>query len=360
MGLPHTLAIRRPDDFHVHFRRGAMLENVLPHTAEHFGRALVMPNTDPPILTGADAHRYQEEILGACGGQFRQTFEPLMTIQIVPGTTPAQVREAKSVGVIAGKIYPRGLTTNSENGVVDYTALTPVYEAMQTCGMVLSLHGESPDAGVFCLDREARFLDTLKWIVERFPSLQIVLEHTTTAEAVKVVLGLPVNVAATITVHHLFLTLDDVAGGKLKPHYFCKPLAKRPEDRAALIQAALSGNPKFFLGTDSAPHPRQAKECAACSAGIFTAPVALPLLAQFFSQHNKLDRLENFTSVFGASAYGLPSNAGTVTLGLTEEPGAAAEVPAEYGGVVPFTYGGGRLAWRVFDRTLRPTRRRRT
>lgn len=347
MDTTRSLTICEPDDFHVHLRRGAMLHNVLPHTAEHFARALVMPNTDPPILTAEDVVAYEEEILSACSGRYRGYFEPLMTIQIVPQTTPAQVKAADRAGAVAGKIYPRGVTTNSQNGVMNYQALAPVFQAMQDYGMVLSLHGESPDPEVFCLDREAVFLETLNWIAEHFPGLRIVLEHVTTAAAVKVVLDLPENVAATVTVHHLILTLDDVVGGKLKPHYFCKPLAKRPEDRAAIVQAALNGNPKFFLGTDSAPHSRQAKECAACSAGIFTAPVALPMLAEFFNGHHALDKLEDFTSVFGANFYGLPSNTDTLTLALNEDAGQAAEVPAEYGGVVPFTYGSGHLTWSV-------------
>ncbi len=213
--------------------------------------------------------------------------------------------------------------------------------------MVLSLHGESPDPSVFCLDREAAFLETLIWIAERFPGLRIVLEHVTTAAAVQTIISLPARVAATITVHHLFITLDDVAGGKLKPHFFCKPLAKRPEDRAAIGQVAKSGNPKFFLGTDSAPHPREAKECAACSAGIFTAPVAMPMLAFFFEAQGVLERLESFTSRFGADFYGLPLNPGRME--LCQKPCNAEGwlVPEEFGGVVPFTHFKQTLDWRV-------------
>lgn len=324
-----------------------MLEEVLPYTARQFQRALVMPNTEPPILTADDAMRYREEILSACGGRHRSSFEPLMSMQIVPETSPAQILAARHAGVIAGKIYPRGMTTNSENGVLDYEKLTPIYEAMESCGMVLSLHGESPDPMVFCLDREAAFLDTLRWIAERFPGLRIVLEHVTTERAVRTIEALPGNVAATITVHHLFLTLDDVAGGKLKPHYFCKPLAKRPSDRDAVVYAALSGNPKFFLGTDSAPHPRESKECAACSAGIFTAPVAMPMLAEFFEQHGQLDKLEWFTSVFGAQFYDLQQNQGGLRLERCDEPVPTEELPATDGGVVYFSHPRLQRWWRT-------------
>jgi dihydroorotase len=264
-----------------------------------------------------------------------------MTIQITENTKPETVFKAKEVGAIAGKVYPRGMTTNSENGVGDYKAIDPVLAAMQTCGMVALFHGESPNPDVFCLDREVKFLKTLKAIAAKFPRLKIVLEHVTTAEAVKCVTELPDNVAATITVHHLFLTLNDVIGDKLEPHHFCKPVAKRPKDRAALIAAATGGNPKFFLGTDSAPHLKEAKECASGCAGVYTVPVAIPLLFQRFKQYDATDKLENFGSGFGADFYGLPRNKETIAL-IREK----WTVPPIYNGIVPF-WAGKEIDWRI-------------
>jgi dihydroorotase len=267
-----------------------------------------------------------------------------MTIKIVPSTTPATIREAKAAGVVAGKLYPEGVTTNSSDGVRDFMELADVFGAMAEAGLVLCLHGETPDA--FCLDREEAFLaEVLPTIAASFPGLRIVLEHVSTAAAVEWVRGqAPAgahDVAATITVHHLLLTLDDVVGGMLAPHHFCKPVAKRPADRAAIVAAAVSGDPRFFLGTDSAPHLRAAKEAAHGCAGVFTAPVALPLLAARFDEHDALDRLEAFCSGHGARFYGLPGNEGTVQ--LVREPWT---VPADCAGVVPLA-AGTTLPWRV-------------
>ncbi len=324
------ITIRRPDDFHVHFRRGEMLRTVAPHTAAQFARALVMPNTDPPILLAADALVYRDEIRQATGPDF----EPLMTIQITDSTTPEVVREARDSGVVAGKVYPRGVTTNSHNGVTDFQALDAVFGEMGRVGMVLSIHGQHPTA--FILRREGAFLGTLRDLAARFPHLRIVLEHVSTQDAVRTVAELPANVAATITLHHLQLTLDDVlADGGLRPHNYCQPVAQAPEDRSALRQASVSGNPKFFFGSDSAPHPREHKESACGCAGVFTAPVILPALAQ--SQGVQ----EPFLSEFGARFYGLPLNAGTVT--LVEEDWT---VPEEIGGVVPFR-AGETLHWKL-------------
>lgn len=332
--MSHT--IRRPDDFHVHLRESAMLKLVAPHTAKSFARALIMPNTKKPILTGQDALHYKQAILsaGAMGD-----FEPLMTIKLVGSTTPETIQQAKELDVIAGKYYPEGVTTNSEDGVRDIKQLYPVFAAMETCGMVLCLHGES--VGVFSMDREGHFLQDLKEVAFTFPQLRIVLEHVTTAAAVTVVRYGPPNIAATITVHHLVLTLDDIVGDKLNPHAFCKPIAKRPEDRDALLEAAMSGNPKFFLGTDSAPHSQKTKECASGCAGIFSAPVALAVLAQVFDTFEALDKLEAFTSEHGANFYGLPLNARMLT--LSDDPWV---VPEMYGPVVPFR-AGHTLNWRV-------------
>jgi dihydroorotase len=317
-----TLTIRRPDDFHVHVRQGDMLAPMVEATARYFARALIMPNTNPPILTDADVTAYENEILAVSP----LSFDPLMTIKIVPETTPMQIREAHRADVTAGKLYPDGVTNNSANGVRDFKALSPVFATMEEIGMVLCLHGEDPGEDVFCLDREEKFLETLQWILEAFPGLKVVMEHLSTA----------------VTAHHLEITLDDVIGDKLRPHHFCKPVAKRPQDRARLIAAVTEpGQKKFFLGTDSAPHYRGAKECDCGAAGVFTAPLALPLLAEIFEQHGALDRLEAFTSVNGARFYGLPLNQGMLT--LVREPWT---VPEDYSGVVPLR-AGKTLQWRV-------------
>ena len=307
------LSIRRPDDFHVHLREREMLQLVAPLTAKHFARALVMPNLWQPVVTGFDVSRYRDAIQKAADNP---SFTPLMTIKLLDGLTPETILTARAAGAIAAKLYPRGVTTNSDDGVSDPLALGTVYETMEACGMVLCLHGETP--GVFCMEREAAFLDTLGEIVVRHPKLKIVLEHVTTAQAVSFVMLAPENVAATITVHHLVLTLDDVVGEKIKPHHFCKPIAKTPHDLRILRRAATSGSPKFFLGTDSAPHSLAHKECSAGCAGVFTAPVALPVLAEVFEQEEALDKLEAFTSEFGARFYGLPLNDGTIW--ITKEP----------------------------------------
>lgn len=330
------LSIRRPDDMHLHLRQGSMLATVLPHTLSQFARAVIMPNLTPPVLNVGDLQRYRQEIEVLLPDK---AFTPLFTFKIVASTTPELVQDLKRAGAVAGKLYPEGVTTNSEDGVKDIPALYPVFQEMQKCGLVLCLHGEMP--GVFSLDRETAFLSVLENIAKEFPDLKIVLEHITTAAAVRLVEALPANVAASITVHHLELTLDDVIGDKISPHSFCKPVAKRPEDRAALLGVVLSGNKKFFLGTDSAPHPQDKKECAFGCAGVYSAPVALPVLAQIFEAHQALEKLEAFCSENGALFYGLPLNTGTVT--LVKETWTVLE---KYGEVVPF-YAGRQLAWQV-------------
>jgi dihydroorotase len=334
-----TLTIRQPDDFHVHLRQGQMLKDVLPYSSE-FGRLMVMPNTVPPVLNANDADKYLEEIVSAMHlYPHRPTI--IMSLQVIPATTPEVIRAAMKHGVRVGKVYPKGMTTNSENGVEDYRALYDTFGAMEEVGMILSLHGEHPSPTLDCLDREMAFMEILAWIVETFPRLRIVLEHVTTSVAVGTVMEMPNNVAATITVHHMVLTLNNVIGHMLEPHHFCKPVAKRIADRAMLIQAAISDNGKFFLGTDSAPHLKGKKECASGCAGIFTAPVALPLLAEVFESRSALKRLENFTSRFGAEFYGLPLNDRTVTLEKTP-----CKVPEEISGIVPFM-AGKTTTWRV-------------
>lgn len=331
-----TIAIRKPDDFHCHFRTGQMLQRVVPFTAAVFARAIAMPNTKPSKQTRQDAIAYRGEILDAVGNDF----QPLMTIEVTDRTTPKMIKDAVDANVIAGKFYPQGVTTNSQNGVSDFDALNPVFAEMERCRMRALFHGEDPSPGVFCLDRERSFLKTLRKIVETFPELKIVLEHVSTDNALFAVSTYD-NVAATITAHHLLLTLDDVVGGLISPHNFCKPLAKRPEDRDALLKAATSGNPKFFFGSDSAPHSRGTKECAHGCAGCFTAPVVLPLLAQIFEECDALDKLQGFVSEFGADFYGLPRNTGTITLFKEDW-----VVPEEYEGTALF-WGGKTLHWKT-------------
>lgn len=305
----HDIVIRRPDDFHVHLREGRMLERVVPLTAQSFARALVMPNLSArPIVTADDLDWYQAEI---CRWTQGTGFKPLMTLMLTADTTPSIIREAKALGCIAVKYYPKGMTTNSEHGVEDLFEQDKVLSTIESERLVLCLHGEQ--IGAFCLDREMAFLTTLERLAARYPKLRIVMEHITTADAVNRVKQLPVTVAATITVHHLSLTLDDVIGGFCRPHYFCKPIPKRDRDRRALLKAAFSGNGKFFLGTDSAPHTVQAKESACGCAGVFTAPVALPFLCELFRRVNKVRRLGPFVSEFGAQFYELPLNEELVT-----------------------------------------------
>jgi dihydroorotase len=333
------LEIPTPDDWHVHLRQDWMLEYTIEQSAMHFGRVLVMPNLLPPVRSGDDAFKYREDIL-AWRRFSKKSFEPFMTIKLMPDTTPEMIHEAFKRCVIAGKMYPEGVTTNSEDGIKDLSMMDPVFKAMEDVGMVLSLHGEVP--GVFCMDRERAFLNTLGALAHRFPRLRIVLEHITTKEAVKTVRALPINVAATVTVHHLVLTLDDVVGGSLQPHNFCKPIAKSHEDREVLREAVISGNPKFFSGTDSAPHPKEKKECASGCAGVYTAPVAMPILAQVFEEEGALDKLANFTSKFGADFYKVPAPLGTLVL----EKGEPYEIPQAYYGVVPL-WAGREIQWKA-------------
>ncbi len=333
----NTFEMRILDDFHCHPRRGKILETVLRHTACCFRRAVIMPNTDPPILTGADVKQYRREIILASTSYPK--FEPLMAVKLVQGyTTPFIIRQAFESGAILGKAYPQGVTHGSQNGIADFSKMYHVFGEMQRIGMILSIHGELPN--VFCLDAEKRFLPTLIKIASDFPQLKIVLEHLTTAEAVATIRQLPYNVAATITAHHLFLTLDDVVGN---PHNFCKPIAKYEDDRRALIEAAIIGE-RFFFGSDSAPHLRSKKECAKSAAGIFIT-VALPLLVQMFQGLGVLEKLEPFTSETGPRFYGLPFNKDKIR--LINNPWI---VPNEYkcgkDSIVPFM-AGKEMSWQV-------------
>ena len=336
------LTLTRPDDWHLHLRDGAMLAAVLPDTARRFGRAIVMPNLKPPVRTVADANAYRERILAALPAGM--AFEPLMTLYLTDNTDPAEIARAKASGFVrAVKYYPAGATTNSDSGVTDIRKVDAVLEAMQEAGLPLLLHGEVTDAAVDVFDREAVFIDRiLAPLLQRLPRLKIVLEHITTRQAAEFVTAAPANVAATVTAHHLLYNRNAMFQGGIRPHYYCLPVLKRETHRAALIEAATGGNPKFFLGTDSAPHPKGAKECACGCAGIYTAHAALELYAEAFDGAGALDRLEAFASVHGPDFYGLPRNTETVTL-VREATPLAADHPA---GVVPLR-AGENLAWRL-------------
>lgn len=328
------LSIIRPDDFHTHLRQGELMVDLVKETAKSFGRVLAMPNLIPPVITPEDVQKYHKK-LKAVGTDL----DFVMTFKIMPGLDPSSVSALKEAGAMAGKFYPVGVTTHSEDGVANIESSYEVFQAMQENDMVLCLHGEVP--GVEDLQREEAFLPHLKKIYENFPKLRIVLEHTSTKAAVEMVESLGDRVSATLTVHHLLLTTSDVRNGEFHPHHFCAPICKSDLDRKALVQAALSDNPKFFLGTDSAPHPKENKEGEHPKPGVYTTPVALPLLAQLFEENEKLDHLENFISAFGANFYQLPKNSDKITLKKEEW-----TVPADYSGVVPLS-AGQTLSWKI-------------
>jgi dihydroorotase len=308
------ITFSRPDDWHLHVREGDMLQAVIPDTARHFARAIIMPNLKPPITTTEAALRYREQILDATPRGMK--FTPLMTLYLTDNTDPQEIRKAKSSGhIYAVKLYPAGATTHSNAGVTDLQKTFPVLEQMQDHNIPLLIHGESTDPTVDVFDRERVFIESqLAPLIEQFPNLRIVLEHVTTREAVDFVTNAGANVAGTITVHHLLLNRNAMFAGGIRPHYFCLPVLKREIHRQALVKAATNGNPKFFLGTDSAPHPQHAKESACGCAGIYSAHVALELYTEVFDQAGALDKLEGFASFNGADFYGLPRNTDTITL----------------------------------------------
>ncbi len=309
-----TLTLTRPDDWHLHLRDGAALLAVVPHSARQFARAIIMPNLRPPVTTTEQALAYRRRILDAVPPGL--TFQPLMTLYLTDQTPPAEIVRASDSGhIVAGKLYPAGATTNADSGVTDIRRMVPVLEAMQRGGMPLLVHGEVTDPTVDIFDREAVFIErVLIPLVRDFPALKIVMEHITTQEAADFVRDAPPTVAATITAHHLLYNRNAIFQGGLQPHYYCLPVLKRERHRQALIRAATSGNPKFFLGTDSAPHPRQGKEAAGGCAGCYTAHAALELYAEAFEAAGALTRLEAFASFHGPDFYGLPRNVGTLTL----------------------------------------------
>jgi dihydroorotase len=311
---PDRLTLRRPDDWHLHLRDDAALAAVAPATARVFGRAIVMPNLKPPVTTLAAARDYRERVLAALPPGSR--FEPLMTLYLTDNTSPEEVARAKASGIVfAAKYYPAGATTNSDLGVTALERAAGAIAAMEKHGLVLSLHGEVTDAQVDVFDRERVFVDTrLAGLVRDFPGLKIVLEHITTREAAEFVAAAGPNVAATITPQHLLWSRNAMLAGGLRPHYYCLPILKRETHRRALVAAATSGDPKFFLGTDSAPHARHLKEHACGCAGCYSAPLALELYAEVFEDAGALDRLEGFASLHGAAFYGLPPHDEPVTL----------------------------------------------
>ncbi len=312
--MTQHLTIRRPDDMHLHLRDGAMLAAVLPESARHFARAIIMPNLVPPVITAADARAYRDRILAALPDGM--AFEPLMTLYLTETTDPADVAAAHASGLVkAVKLYPAGATTNSQAGVRSLDRVRPVLERMAQIGLPLCVHGEVTDPAIDIFDREAVFIDTVLDPLRRaIPGLRVVMEHITTSEGVAYARDGGPDIAATITTHHLVINRNHILAGGIRPHYYCLPVAKRETHRLALRAAATSGDRRFFLGTDSAPHTDVLKEQACGCAGCFTATNSLPILAEVFDQDAALDRLEAFTSLSGAAFYRLPPNAARITL----------------------------------------------
>ncbi len=310
----NAITITRPDDWHLHLRDGAALQAVLPDTARQFARAIVMPNLRPPVTTTDLAEAYRTAILQALPGGM--TFEPLMTLYLTDNTSADEIKKAKASGFVHGvKLYPAGATTNSDSGVTNLGFCAEALEAMEQVGMPLLMHGEVTDANIDVFDREKVFIErNMETLLKRYPKLKIVFEHITTKDAADFVTSAPNNVAATITVHHLLMNRNDMFAGGIRPHHYCLPVLKREEHRLALVKAATSGNPKFFLGTDSAPHAKGSKEAACGCAGIYTAHAAIELYAEAFEAAGCLNKLEAFASFYGADFYGLPRNQDKITL----------------------------------------------
>ncbi len=322
--MTSRLTIKTPDDWHLHLRDGEMMEGVLPHSAGHFARAIIMPNLVPPVVTGDQAKAYRDRILTALPEG--QTFEPLMTLYLTEATDADDVRRASQDGIIkAVKLYPAGATTNSASGVRDFDKVRAVLETMAEIGLPLCVHGEVTDADIDIFDREAVFIERVLDPIRRTtPGLRVVMEHITTADAAAYVAEGNEDLAATITVQHLMLDRNDMLVGGMRPHFYCLPILKRGTHRPKLVEAATSGSPHFFLGTDSAPHPTHKKEAECCAAGCFTAPVALSCLAQVFEDAGALDKLEGFVSRHGPAFYRLPENDGELTL----EKGDPIQIPS--------------------------------
>jgi len=338
--VSETITIRRPDDWHVHLRDGAMLETVAPYTSRQFARAIIMPNLAEPVTTVAKASAYRERIRAAAG----PGFTPLMTCYLTDDTDPDELERGLADGVwVAAKLYPANATTNSAFGVTDVANIQAALERMEKIGMVLCVHGEVTDPAVDVFDREAVFIShVLEPMMRDFPGLKIVFEHITTADAADFVMNGPDTLGATVTPHHLQINRNALFQGGLRPHAYCLPVAKREAHRQAVRAAATSGSPKFFLGTDSAPHARSAKESACGCAGIFNAPFALEAYAQVFDEEGALERFEAFASLNGPAFYGLPLNEGEVTLERT--PSTVPEMIGGTNGIVPF-HAGETIGW---------------
>jgi dihydroorotase len=340
-----SLTIRRPDDWHLHLRDGEALRAVLPHTAAQFARAIIMPNLKPPVTTTGQALAYKRRIIEALPSGSK--FEPLMTLYLTDRTDPTEVEKAKASGAVHGfKLYPAGATTHSDSGVTDIRKVDSVLARMAELGVVLQVHGEVTDPNIDVFDREARFIDSvLAPVIERYPGLRVVFEHITTREAVEFVRAARKGVAATITPQHLLMNRNALFTGGIRPHLYCLPVLKTEPDRRALLETIASGDPRFFLGTDSAPHARHTKEAACGCAGIYSAHAAIELYAEAFDAVGALRQLNGFASEHGAAFYGLPYNEGTVT--LTKE---SWDVPASYrfgsDELVPLR-AGEKVLWRV-------------
>lgn len=342
--MSQQITITRPDDWHLHVRDGAAMASVVPHSAAQFGRALIMPNLRPPVTTAAAAVAYRERILAATPQGV--DFEPLMSLYLTDNLAPEEVVLARRAGVVAAKLYPAGATTNSDAGVTDLRKTYRTLEAMQRAGMLLLVHGEVTDAEVDIFDREAVFIERQLAPLRRdFPELKIVMEHMTTKEAVQYVRDADRFLAGTITAHHLLYNRNAIFTGGIRPHYYCLPVLKREVHRQALLEAATSGSPKFFLGTDSAPHPALLKEHALGCAGCYTALSAMELYAEAFDSVGAIDKLEGFASFHGADFYGLPRNAGTLTL-KKEAWTLPEKVPFGEAELKPLR-GGEQLQWKV-------------
>jgi dihydroorotase len=340
-----SLTLRQPDDWHLHLRDGAALQSVVAHTAAQFARAIVMPNLKPPVTTTAHASAYRDRIRAALPAG--STFEPLMTLYLTDRTDPAEMAVAKASGIVQGcKLYPAGATTNSDAGVTDIRRIDAALEAMAQAGIPLLVHGEVTHNDVDVFDREARFIDSvLAPLRTRLPQLRIVFEHVTTQAAVEFVRAQPDGMAATITPQHLALNRNALFQGGIRPHLYCLPVLKRERDRVALLDAVTTGDPRFFLGTDSAPHARSTKEATCGCAGIYSAHAAIELYAEVFEQAGALHRLEGFASEFGPRFYGLPLNTGTITLQRSEW-----TVPTAYpfaGETIVPLRAGEKLGWRL-------------
>jgi dihydroorotase len=345
----NSLTLRRPDDWHVHLRDGAALAAVVKFTAQRFGRAIVMPNLKPAVTTAAFASAYRDRIMAALPANSR--FEPLLTLYLTDAMVPEEIDRARAAGFVHGvKLYPAGATTHSDAGVTDIAKVYGVLARMEELGMPLLVHGETPRPDVDVFDRETDFIDSvMQPLIDRFRRLKVVFEHITTARAVEFVSGARAGVAATITPQHLLHNRNAIFSGGIRPHYFCWPILKRESDRQALLGAATGGNPRFFLGTDSAPHERSTKESSCGCAGMFTAHAAIELYAEIFEAAGRLDRLEPFASHFGADFYGLPRHDETIT--LVKESWVPPEV-YDFGNGVLVPYRAGEpVTWRLAEAT---------